>query len=106
MIRAHPLPAPALAVVAFLLAFGLAASATGQRAPTSGLLPAATSQLPCPPFPGPGAFVARIDNPYLPLLPGSTYVYRGAEDGEEQRNVVEVDAGDEIDPGGASGRRA
>lgn len=44
----------------------------------------------CPPFPGKDAFVAAIDNPYLPLVPGTTFVYEGEEDGERQRNTVEV----------------
>ncbi len=44
----------------------------------------------CPPFPGATAFVNRIDNRYFPLFPGTTYVYKGAEDGEVQGTVVEV----------------
>jgi hypothetical protein len=34
--------------------------------------------------------VARIDNRYLPLIPGSVFTYQGQEDGEKQRTVVEV----------------
>jgi hypothetical protein len=90
MTRARPLPVPALVTVAILLFVGPASSATGHLAAASRLLPAAQSELPCPPFPGPAAFVARIDNPYLPMLPGTTYIYRGTEDGDEERNVVEV----------------
>ena len=44
----------------------------------------------CPVFPPAAAFVDRIDNRYMPLIPGSIYIYRGSEDGEEQRTVVEV----------------
>ena len=30
----------------------------------------------------PQQFAARVDNPWFPLLPGTTFVYRGAKDGE------------------------
>ena len=43
--------------------------------------------IPCAKFPGGAAFIDKIDNPYLPLEPGTTYTYR-ASDGE--RTVVEV----------------
>src|SRR3954447_21049232 len=35
-------------------------------------------------------FVHRITNPYLPLTPGSTWVYTGIKDGRTQRDVVTV----------------
>lgn len=35
-------------------------------------------------------FVAGIDNPYLPLLPGARWVYEGEEDGEVERTEVVV----------------
>jgi hypothetical protein len=36
-------------------------------------------------------FVDLIDNPYLPMIPGSTYVYRGVdEDGKSLRDRVQV----------------
>ena len=38
----------------------------------------------------PADFVDTIDNPYLPLLPGSRWVYEGIEDGETERVEVEV----------------
>jgi hypothetical protein len=38
----------------------------------------------------PADFVATIDNPYMPLEPGTTYVYRGASEGESERDVVVV----------------
>ncbi len=38
----------------------------------------------------PAAFVETIDNPYLPLIPGSRWVYEGIEDGETERIEVVV----------------
>jgi hypothetical protein len=35
-------------------------------------------------------FVSKIDNPYYPLRPGTTYRYEGEEEGEKQINTVEV----------------
>jgi hypothetical protein len=90
MIRARRSSAPALAAIALLLVLGPASSAPGHLAAPSRVPPAAASEATCPPFPGPAAFVARIDNRYLPTLPGSSYVYRGTEGGDEQRDVVEV----------------
>jgi hypothetical protein len=38
---------------------------------------------------GPG-FSARVDNPWFPLTPGTTYVYEGSKDGQPGRDVVTV----------------
>ena len=38
---------------------------------------------------GPG-FTARVDNPWFPLTPGTTYVYEGSKDGQPGRDVVTV----------------
>lgn len=38
----------------------------------------------------PAAFVDRIDNPFLPLLPGARWVYEGTSDGEQERVEVVV----------------
>jgi hypothetical protein len=38
----------------------------------------------------PADFTTRIDNPYLPMAPGSRWVYRDVEGGEVQRVVVSV----------------
>ena len=40
--------------------------------------------------PPPRAFARTVDNPWFPLRPGSTYVYRGEKDGEASRDVVRV----------------
>ena len=38
----------------------------------------------------PRAFVEHIDNPWFPLVPGTTYIYRGMKDGEPSREVLRV----------------
>ena len=38
----------------------------------------------------PADFVETINNPYLPLLPGTRWVYEGIEEGETERVEVEV----------------
>ena len=43
-----------------------------------------------PPQPGPAGFVRAVDNPWFPLVPGTTFVYRGVKDGEPTRDVVHV----------------
>ncbi len=35
-------------------------------------------------------FSATVDNPWLPLRPGTTYVYRGSKDGKAAREVLRV----------------
>jgi hypothetical protein len=35
-------------------------------------------------------FSARVDNPWFPLKPGTTYVYRGVKDGQPSRDVLTV----------------
>jgi hypothetical protein len=41
----------------------------------------------------PPHFTARVDNPWFPLKPGTTYVYRGVKDGQPSRDVVIVTHG-------------
>lgn len=38
----------------------------------------------------PADFVEGVDNPYLPLRPGTTHIYEGLSDGELERVVVSV----------------
>jgi hypothetical protein len=45
---------------------------------------------PVPVMPPPGDFVRTIDNPYLPLKPGTTFLYRGTKDGEAAKNTIDV----------------
>jgi hypothetical protein len=43
--------------------------------------------------PDPSRFVRTVDNPWFPLRPGTTFVYRGVKDGEPSRDVVRVTGG-------------
>ena len=38
----------------------------------------------------PAGFTTKIDNPWLPLTPGTTLTYEGVKDGEPQRDVFRV----------------
>jgi hypothetical protein len=38
----------------------------------------------------PTNFVPRVTNPWFPLKPGTTWIYRGVKDGKQTRNVVTV----------------
>jgi hypothetical protein len=40
--------------------------------------------------PSPRDFVGRVDNPWFPLIPGTTFVYRGVKDGKSARDVYSV----------------
>ena len=41
-------------------------------------------------------FSARIDNPWFPLRPGTTLIYRGVKDGKPSRDVVTVSRGSTV----------
>lgn len=40
----------------------------------------------------PADYVSGVDNPYWPLVPGTTFIYEGESGGESERIVVEVSA--------------
>ena len=61
-----------LMVLATLLPMGLAQAAAPA---TESISP---DRLITIPFPGPAGFVTKIDNPYLPLKPGTTLICKGA----------------------------
>jgi hypothetical protein len=71
--------AAALLAVGALLGTGLTATADGFGGAVER---AAVRQTP--------HFVAKIDNPWYPLTPGTTYVYRGVTNGRPSRDVVTV----------------
>ncbi len=61
--------------------------ATGQAAQSS----PARKQPSCTLFPGADQFSTTIDNPFMPLVPGTTFTYREAVNGNKTQNdVVEV----------------
>ena len=43
-----------------------------------------------PDLPPPQDFVAVVDNPYMPWIPGTRWVFDGVSDGRHERNVVVV----------------
>jgi hypothetical protein len=45
---------------------------------------------PIPQLPPPQDFANRIDNQWFPLTPGKVFEYRGAKDGKQARDVLEV----------------
>jgi hypothetical protein len=55
--------------VGLIAVVALAAAATGSHRPT---------------------FTARVDNPWFPLKPGTTYVYTGVKDGKASRDILTV----------------
>ena len=64
-----------LAAVALVVTL-LAASSPGSSSPS------AKRAIPIPALPAPAAFVSRIDNKFFPLAPGTTFRYRGQQDGK------------------------
>lgn len=71
-------------LVAPLLCTGLLAGAvaSAQESPTAGT--------PYRVIIDPAAFATVIDNPYMPLQPGTTFIYDGVSDGEQEHNEVTV----------------
>ena len=52
--------------------------------------PIAKRAIPVPALPAPAAFVSRIDNEFFPLEPGTTFRYRGRQDGEPMTVSVSI----------------
>jgi hypothetical protein len=47
---------------------------------------------PTPTHPSPDGFATRVDNPWFPLQPGTTSLYRGVKDGKPSHDVFKVTA--------------
>jgi len=62
----------------------------GMRAPLILLCAVLTAFVPAGAGAAGAGFSARVDNPWFPLKPGTTYVYRGVKDGKPSRDVVTV----------------
>ena len=88
MIRIRHLGTAALGALVTLLA--LLPSSAVTFADVSGAATGAPSPPPCRPLPSPANFVATVDNPYLPFIPGTVLRYSGKKDNEVQHTVVEV----------------
>ncbi|MGZ6642781.1 MAG: hypothetical protein ACXVFT_13215 [Solirubrobacteraceae bacterium] len=67
---------------ALLLGAALALGVTGAAGAASRRAPSAT--------PPPSQFTTRVDNPWVPLRPGTTLVYEGVKDGKPSRDVYRV----------------
>jgi hypothetical protein len=63
-----------------IAAAALLSAACGSSANTSAPATSAASK----------RFVDRVDNPWFPLTPGTTLIYRGVKDGEPARDIVTV----------------
>ena len=72
---------------------GFAAVAALVAVAIAGGASAATRIPPPPPMPPASDFVAHATNKYFPLIPGTTFRYRGAEGGEPSLDVVTVTDG-------------
>src|SRR5437867_2116401 len=78
---------------------GLAATGctSGNKQAPQGTTPSSASVRAAPtgyhPVIDPANFQGLVDNPWFPLKPGSTAVYRGSKDGEPVREVYEVTHG-------------
>jgi hypothetical protein len=69
----------------FALLLGVAALIAPSGIPRASESPAAPTHPP-----GPAGFATLVDNPWFPLRPVTTYVYRGVKDGQPSRDVFTV----------------
>lgn len=73
------------------VALGLAAAAYAGGSQPRTAAPATTTSTPAPPtLPRTRDFVAVVDNPYLPFVAGTRWVYKGYGEEAAERNVVTV----------------
>lgn len=80
IVFSHAVLSVTLAILLALVSGRLASSAGAQAAPTPPLPPSTVDA---------SQFVTVVDNPYFPLIPGTTFVYDGStEDGPEHVEVT------------------
>lgn len=77
-------------ILSLVLVSACDSSPPTQARPTRSAFPAALSASPYRPAIDPARFTASIDNPYLPLAPGTVYRLRGTSDGETETVTVTV----------------
>ena len=58
--------------------------------PSAGLMHGSSGATANPTPPGPAGFATKIDNPWYPLTPGTTLVYRGVKDGKAARDELAI----------------
>jgi hypothetical protein len=82
------------AIHSAITAISVIGAACGERIPTSPAVSLPNAVLATnavlPTFPGAGQFVALVDNPYFPLIPGTTFQYRTETADGLETNTVEV----------------
>jgi hypothetical protein len=71
------------------VAAGVFATVAAAASPGSSS-PGADRPIPVPALPGPAAFGTRIDNKFFPLEPGTTFRYRGQQDGKPMTVTVSI----------------
>src|SRR6476661_355798 len=76
--------AVAVGLVATVAVALVAAASPGSSSPS------ANRAIPIPALPAPTAFVSRIDNKFFPLEPGTTFRYRGQQDGKPMTVSVSI----------------
>jgi hypothetical protein len=81
--------AAGLAAVLAAGLLGLTACGEDEPAPTAAPTPRVPTEVPTP-EPDPDDFVDTIDNPYLPYLPGTRWVYENTSSEGDERIVVTV----------------
>jgi hypothetical protein len=69
---------------------GVTAAVAGGVVATQGAGPDAVQAARAPGHPPGLRFAGRVDNPWFPLAPGTTLVYRGIKDGKHSRDVFDV----------------
>jgi hypothetical protein len=77
------------AVLATVLSAGLTGCGEDSPTTTAAPTPRVPSEVPTP-TPDPDDFVDRIDNPYLPYVPGTRWVYENTSSEGDERIVVTV----------------
>jgi hypothetical protein len=78
------LTAAAVSILSLLAILGATLAAAGSESIPSGAGPNGPMSI------SPSDFVAHVHNPYFPLLPGTTFRYRGTKDGKPTIDVYRV----------------
>jgi hypothetical protein len=79
LLRMNRLSASCASALALVLA---GCGSSGSSSPKTDTSPGASIN--------PADFTGKVTNPYFPLTPGTTFVYRGARDGKPMRDVLTV----------------